>query len=88
MKGEQIKKLRERLGWSQQRLADYLGWSEKGGRGTISNAESDTYGVGGSTLRLLQLLRLYGRHAGRLWDRRYRKQIKEAIKGEPDENND
>jgi len=81
MTPKQIKALRTRLKWSQEKLAEFLGYA---GREAVSNVEGDKKGVSGSKLRLLALLKLYGKNAGRLWDARYKKQIKEALKGEPD----
>jgi len=83
MKGSQIKNLRKRLRWSQQKLAEYLNYG-KGGRGTVSNIERGTYGIGGSALKLLHLAKRFGKDVLKLWDKRYEKQIKEALKGEPD----
>lgn len=82
MKGKQIKTLRQRLKWSQEQLADYLGY---GDRGSVSHIEKGRYGVGGAAVKLLYLARRLGKDVVKLWDKRYEKRIKEAIKDEPDE---
>ncbi len=87
MTPKQIKALRTRLKWSQQKLSEFLGTGE-GGRGTVSHVENGERGVSGSKLRLLALLRLYGKNAGRLWDARYVKTVKRILKGEPDDGNE
>jgi len=82
MKGKQIRNLRQRLHWSQQQLADYLGY---GDRGAVSNIENGKREASEAKRRLLELLRLYRGDAPGLWDRDKAKRIKRILKENDDE---
>jgi transcriptional regulator with XRE-family HTH domain len=86
MKGKQIKNLRRRLGWTQSKLAEYLGFGEQG-RGTVSNMEHDKHGPAPGTLRLLRLAKLLGKNVGRLWDPSRAKDIKNILDREDTDDN-
>jgi DNA-binding transcriptional regulator YiaG len=53
MTGGEIKALRERLGWSQYHLADYLGLTQA----SVSRLESGHQELSGPVLKLLVMLR-------------------------------
>ncbi len=52
MNGDKIKSIREGHGWSQERLAQYLGVKQA----TISRLEAGQWSVSGPILRLLRQL--------------------------------
>lgn len=91
MTGDRIKKLRERLGWSQDRMAEYLGYEGDGKRASVSNVEGEKKGVSGPVKRLLLLLRAFGRRVLLLWEPKHQKRLraflKELEKGEKNGDN-
>jgi len=82
------KQIKDIIGREYRRLKSWRRVGEFFGFKSDSAAKRlhDTGKANAPTLRLLALLKLYGRYASRLWDARYVKAVKRILKGEPDEN--
>lgn len=76
---EELEKLRKRLRWTQEKLGQFLGYT---GRAPVSNIETGKDNPGGAVRRLIELLKLYGADAPKLWDKQWARKIKKLFKDE------